>query len=227
MKLYTARLSLFARKIEIALGEKGLAFERVMVPFTQEKGYSPKHPDVLAANPKGQVPVLIDGDLTLYDSTVILEYLEDAWPTPALYPAAPKDRALCRQQELFADEILLAPVRDLMHRNGPRTADPDRRAAEDSAAIRAEGKIAELFAGLDRRLEGSDFFFDAFSAADIATFMTILYSERLAGPPLTDHPALAAWYDRLSRRPVISAIVAEIAEADRELSVPVERKVST
>ena len=64
MKLYSAPLSLFARKVEIALREKGLAFERVMVPFSQERGYAPKHPDVLAANPKGQVPVLVDGDLT-------------------------------------------------------------------------------------------------------------------------------------------------------------------
>ena len=53
MKLYSGPLSLFSRKVEIALGEKGLAFEREMVAFTQERGYQPKHPDVLAANPKG------------------------------------------------------------------------------------------------------------------------------------------------------------------------------
>ncbi|MGH6816633.1 MAG: glutathione S-transferase family protein, partial [Hyphomicrobiaceae bacterium] len=86
MKLYAGPLSLFSRKVEIALYEKGLSFERVPVPFSQTAGYSPKHPEVLAANPKGQVPVLVDGDLTLYDSTVILEYLEDAYPVPALYP---------------------------------------------------------------------------------------------------------------------------------------------
>ena len=73
VKLYSAPLSLFARKVEIALREKGLAFEQVMVPFSQERGYAPKHPDVLAANPKGQVPVLVDGALSLFDSTVILE----------------------------------------------------------------------------------------------------------------------------------------------------------
>ena len=67
MKLYSGPLSLFARKIEMALGEKGLAFEREMVPFSQAQGYQPKHPAVLAANPKRQVPVLIDGDLTLFE----------------------------------------------------------------------------------------------------------------------------------------------------------------
>ena len=92
MKLYSGPLSLFSRKAEIALNEKGIAFERVMVPFNQAQGYSPKHPAVLAANPKGQVPVLVDGDLTLFDSTLIFEYLEDAYPTPPLYPAEAKAR---------------------------------------------------------------------------------------------------------------------------------------
>src|SRR5213075_2845230 len=87
MLLYSGPLSLFSRKVEIALNEKGLPFERVMVPFTQAAGYAPKHPAVLAANPKAQVPVLVDGDLTLFDSTVIFEYLEDAYPVPPLYPA--------------------------------------------------------------------------------------------------------------------------------------------
>lgn len=68
MKLYSGPLSLFSRKVEIALREKGIAFEREMVPFSQAEGYSPKHPDVLATNPKGQVPVLVDGDLRLFDN---------------------------------------------------------------------------------------------------------------------------------------------------------------
>ena len=79
-------------------------FERIQVAFSQSTGYAPKHPVVLAANPKGQVPVLVDGDLTLFDSTVILEYLEDAYPTPPLYPAEAKARARCRLLELTADE---------------------------------------------------------------------------------------------------------------------------
>ena len=49
MKLYSGPLSLFSRKVEIALHEKGLAFEREMVPFSQAVGYAPKHPAVLAA----------------------------------------------------------------------------------------------------------------------------------------------------------------------------------
>src|SRR3546814_15390197 len=119
MKLYSGPLSLFARKVEIALGEKGLAFEREMVPFSQGEGYSPKHPAVLAANPTGQVPVLVDGDLTLFDSTVIFEYLAAAYPQPPLMPRPPSARAQCRLLELTADEILLRPFRARMSPNPP------------------------------------------------------------------------------------------------------------
>src|SRR5690349_9616112 len=107
MRLYSGPLSLFSRKVEIALYEKGLPFEQILVPFSQTRGYSPKHPDVLAANPKGQVPVFLDGDLTLYDSTVVLEYLEDSYPEPPLFPKAADQRARCRLLDLFADEIML------------------------------------------------------------------------------------------------------------------------
>ncbi|MGH7058302.1 MAG: glutathione S-transferase family protein, partial [Acetobacteraceae bacterium] len=142
MKLYSGPLSLFSRKVEIALGEKGLLFEREMVPFSQKKGYAPKLPAVLAANPKGQVPVLVDGELTLYDSTVIFEYLEDAYPTPPLYPRAPEARARCRQLELFADEVLWEPVSRLMYRTEPPGSDPVLRREQNTAAVNAEAAIA-------------------------------------------------------------------------------------
>ncbi len=74
IKLYAAPLSLFSRKVEIALGEKGLAFEREMVPFSQAEGYHPKHPFVAAHNPKGQVPVLVDAGVgTASDAAIAME----------------------------------------------------------------------------------------------------------------------------------------------------------
>jgi glutathione S-transferase len=221
MQLYSAALSLFSRKVEIALAEKGLAFERVMVPFTQTVGYSPKHPDVLAANPKGQVPVLIDGDLTLYDSTVILEYLEDAYPTPALYPGTPQARAQCRQWELFADEILLTPVRALMHRTGPRPADPQRWLDLETAAEVAKGQIAQHFTHINQQLTGKSFLCGSLSIADIALFTTVLYSQRLAGPSIKAHAALHAWYNGLLSRAAFARVVEEIRAADAALSAAV------
>lgn len=220
MKLYSGPLSLFSRKVEIALHEKGLSFERVLVPFSQAEGYSPKHPDVLAANPKGQVPVLVDGELTLFDSTVILEYLEDAYPDPPLYPSAPAERARCRLLDLFADEIMLVPLRDLMHRTGPRPADSARWAAAEARAKEAEAVIAGQLADLDGRLRDREHLCIAFSAADIAVFMAVLFCRRLGGPALDGFSSLAAWYARLMQRPAFDRVAREVAAADRELSVP-------
>ncbi len=222
MKLYSGPLSLFSRKVEIALYEKGLAFERIEVAFSQTKGYSPKHPDVLAINPKGQVPVLVDGDLSLYDSTVILEYLEDAYPEPALYPVASKDRARCRLLDVYGDEVMLAPLRFLMHRTEPRPDDLERWEAKELKAREAEPALAGHFAELERKLQGRDYLCGAFSAADIAVFMTVFWARRLGGPSLKGHDNLAAWYRRLSNRPAFVKVIAAIRTADQELSAPVE-----
>jgi glutathione S-transferase len=222
MKLYSGPVSLFSRKVEIALYEKGLAFERIGVAFSQTKGYAPRHPDVLAFNPKGQVPVLVDGGLSLYDSTVIIEYLEDAYPEPSLYPRDPQERARCRLLDLFADEVMLAPLRFLMHRTEPKPDDLDRWEAKELKAREAEPALAGHFAELDRQLQTRDYLCGAFSAADIAVFMTVFWTRRLAGPSLRGHDALAAWYERLIKRPAFAKVVAEILAADAELSAPVE-----
>lgn len=221
MKLYSAPLSLFSRKIEIALREKGLPFERIMVPFTQAAGYTPKHPAVLAANPKGQVPVLVDGDFAIFNSTVIAEYLEDAYPAPPLYPAGAKERARCRLLELFADEILLPPVRALMYRTVPPDPDRERQLAREAEGRRGEAAVLEQYSSLEARLGAQDYFCGTFSIADIGLFMTILFALRLKGPALGGHPRLAAWHARVGARPAAALAAAEIAAADRELSRPI------
>jgi glutathione S-transferase len=218
MKLYSGPLSLFSRKVEIALGEKGLPFEREMVPFSQDRGYQPKHPAVLAANPKGQVPVLVDGALTLFDSTVIFEYLEEAYPRPPLYPEGAPARARCRLLELTADEILLPVIRPLMHRSEPPNPDPARRRQQEAAAGEAQTALRRHYDALQTALGRQDFFCGRLSVADIALFMSILFVQRLKGPSLDSHPGLAAWYARLLARPAFAAVAAEVAAADRTLS---------
>jgi glutathione S-transferase len=218
MKLYSGPLSLFSRKVEMALHEKGIAFEREMVPFSQAQGYSPKHPAVLAANPKSQVPVLVDGDLTLFDSTLILEYLEDAYPIPALWPADPKARARGRLVELAADEILLPLVVKFMYRSEPPDADPERRRQREAEGVRAEAALLAHYERLGPLLRDRAYFTGEFSIADIAMFMSILFALRLKGPGLASVPPLQAWYARTGARPAVARVAAEIAAADRELS---------
>ena len=220
MKLYSGPLSLFSRKAEIALKEKGIAFERVMVAFTQAKGYSPVHPAVLAANPKKQVPVLVDGDLTLFDSTLIFEYLEDAYPNPPLYPAGAKARARCRLLELTADEILTPLAVRLGYRTEPQAGDAVRQAAREAEGRRADAAIADRFAKLADELGPRDYFCGDYTVADIAMFMAVLWTQRLGAPKLAAYPALARWFERVGSRPAPATAAAEIAAADRELSPP-------
>ncbi|MEQ8398666.1 glutathione S-transferase family protein [Thalassobaculum sp.] len=217
MKLYSAPLSLFARKVEIALAEKGLPFERELVPFSQAEGYSPKHPAVEAANPKKQVPVLVDGDLTLFDSTVIFEYLEDAYPEPPLMPRDPKARARCRLMELTADEILLRPLVKLMYRTEPVHPDLERREQQALEGEQAERELLDLYRMVASKHEGP-YLCGVFTTADIAMFMSVLYALRLGGPRLTSVPSLQAWHDAVGSRPAVAAVAAEVAEADRRLS---------
>ena len=112
--LYSGPLSMFGAKAQIAALEKGLRFDLVMVPFEFGPGYSPKHPEVLRINPKKQVPVLVDGELEIFDSTQIFEYLEDLQPDPPLWPRDLHARARARLLELNSDEVYFPHVIKLM-----------------------------------------------------------------------------------------------------------------
>ena len=97
IKLHAAYGSPFVRKALYVLAVKDLPFEHIQqMPFTGDAQY-------LKINPLGKIPSLQDGDLTLCDSTVICEYLDDSHPTPAVYPAGAADKARARWLEELAD----------------------------------------------------------------------------------------------------------------------------
>jgi glutathione S-transferase len=133
LRLYSGPLSMFGAKAQIAMLEKGLDFALVMVPFHMQRLYDPKHPDVLRINPKRQVPVLTDGDLEIFDSTQIFEYLEDAHPQPPLWPRDTKARARARLLELKSDEVYFPHIIRLMGLQ-ETPGDPAAIAARDAAA---------------------------------------------------------------------------------------------
>src|SRR5256885_9128856 len=85
-----------------------------MVPYESNAGYHPKHPEVVRINPKQQVPVLVHGDLEIFDSTQIFEYLEDLVPEPPLWPSGPQARARARLLEHQSDEVYFPHVIRLM-----------------------------------------------------------------------------------------------------------------
>src|SRR6202042_2274428 len=98
--VYEHPLSPYAQKVKIALDEKGVAYEAKM-PAAIGTGLVDS--DFLGANPRGEVPALLDGDFAVFDSTNILEDMEDKWPTPALLPKDPAARARARTIEEVMD----------------------------------------------------------------------------------------------------------------------------
>lgn len=90
-------LSPYVRKVLVCLEVKGLAYEiDHIVPFFGDDRFS-------RLSPLRRIPVMVDGDLVLSDSTAICEYIEDKQPDPALLPADIRDRARARWLEEFAD----------------------------------------------------------------------------------------------------------------------------
>ncbi len=202
MKIYSGALSMFGAKVEIAAREKGIAFDLEMVPFNMQTLYDPKHAEVLRINPKRQVPVLIDGALEIFDSTQIFEYLEDRWPTPALWPSAPEIRAQARLLELKSDEVYFPHVIRLMGLQ----ATP-----EEPAAIAARSAAAAYYQDMEALLADREFHAYSYSFADIAFYMAQLFGERM-GAPMTEKTAkLLQWRDRISARPAVRQVTGAMA----------------
>ncbi len=192
MKLYSGPLSMFGAKAEIALREKHIDFELEMVPFDRERGYAPKHPEVLRVNPKRQVPVLLDGSVEIFDSTQIFEYLEDLKPDPPLWPATPAQRALARRLEHSSDEVFFPHVIRLM---GLR-ADPDPMDAPEW--IQARLGIGSYYDQMEAALAGREFLAGDYSYADIAFYMAQFFAARHTVPMGAAHTQLLAWRRRVA-----------------------------
>jgi glutathione S-transferase len=198
MRLYSGPLSMFGAKAEIALREKGQNFELVMVPFIKGDRYEPKHPEVLRINPKRQVPVLIHGDVELFDSTQIFEYLEDAFPDPALWPREIKARAEARKLELIADDIVFMNIAKLFGLE---------ETPDDPVAVAARAKAHEHYAEMEARLKDRDYLAGAFSYADIGLFMAQFYGERKGAIMNDATPRLLEWRKRVLARPAVKTVI--------------------
>ncbi len=193
---------MFGAKVEIAAHEKGIDFELVMVPFSQQRGYEPRHPDVLRINPKRQVPVLIDGALEIVDSTQIFEYFEDLKPAPALWPAHLAARAVARQLEHGSDEVYFPHVVRLMGLEDT----PD-----DPAARAARAEAAQYYRRMEHVLADREFLAGTYSFADIAFYMAQLFGARKGAPMTEETPNLLAWRERMTARPAVRKVAGAMA----------------
>ena len=215
IKLYSGPLSMFGAKVEIALREKGADFALEMVSFSQQQGYSPRHPEVLRVNPKRQVPVLLDDGIELYDSTQIFEYCEDRWPVPALWPAGIPERARARQLEHASDEVFFPHVVKLM---GLR-ANPDPVDSPEWIAARAA--IESYYGKMDGLLGGRQYLAGPLSYADIAFYMAQFFAARHTVPMGEAHGNLLAWRRRMAARPTVRVVIDRMANYLRSIDYPV------
>lgn len=210
--LYSGPLSMYGAKCQIAAIEKGLPVQVVLVPFTQEHLYQPKHPEVLRINPKGQVPVLVHGDVEIFDSTQIFEYFEDLQPNPPLWPRFRVPRAKARMLELKADEVFFAQVIRLMGL---------QHCLSDPLAQQAIAALERYYGELENLLIDREYLADDYGYADIAFFMAQLFATRLGAPMSARTTRLLAWRARVARRTAVRAVIQQINETLAQQGLPV------
>jgi glutathione S-transferase/RNA polymerase-associated protein len=205
--LFDDVFSPYARKVRIALYEKNVPFERVRALHGDCN-----RTDFLHVNPRAEVPALVDGDFSLYDSTIICEYLEDQYPEPRFYPGDAKARAKCRLIEDLADTQLDAATYAVaiveLGRSEPHPAMHE-----------AAGRDVErLYTELEGLLGNATFFCGAYSLADIAVVPHVMAASFLgfAVDP-GRHPKLGDWFDRAQTRPAVVRDNADVFETFQRL----------
>jgi glutathione S-transferase len=181
--LYNAARCPYAARARIVLAEKGLEFETVEIDLSDRPAW------LYEKNPAGRVPVIEeDGGDPLPESAVIIEFLEERYPEPALLPADPADRAFVRLL-IFRDDELTSPYYAL-------------RRGEDGATEAFDAALGRFDALLAERpyLSGAEF-----GLADIALVPWFLRARDMLGVELDGYPSVSDWLARLEERPSIAA----------------------
>jgi glutathione S-transferase len=201
LTLYEHPLSPYAQKCKIVLLEKGVPYT-AKLPAGFGSG-TPGDADFVKGNPRHEVPMLVDGELRLFDSTIILEYLEDKFPAPPMLPADPAARARARVIEDVADTYYEAINWGLMELNFFRRAEGElAQTLRARAAEQTEGVRLWLTAKL-----GDAIWFtgESFGWADAALVPHVVNSA-IAGFGPAAGTSLAAWFQRCLARPSVTSV---------------------
>ena len=209
LKLFEHPLSPYARKLKLVVYEKGIPIQRIFVnPNARSDDAS--YQEFVLASPRLEVPVLVDGDVRIFDSTIALDYVEESWPRPAMMPDTPADRARIRMLEEMCDTQLEAINWGLMELHFFKRAGAEQT-AEMSA--RAGEQLRRIWRRLERELDGREFMNGArFGRGDAAVYPHLAASE-MFGQPLGDRfPRLSAWLARCRERASVQQEGRELAE---------------
>ncbi len=203
LKLYHFHGSPWCWKARIALTEKGIEHEAI-VPENREN-----NPEFRKLTPIGKVPVLVLEDGTsVYESTIINEYLEDRYPTPPLMPNDPADKARARMIEEIADAYLAPALRKVFLAQYRYEAGKIWRLPSIDTAAQEQGmsEAAKYLDYLDREAEGQEYFLTQFSLADIGLVPPLTRTARFLDVPLQQKwPNLASWVDCVLGRPSVTS----------------------
>jgi len=194
--------STHASKVKIILEEKRVPYRIENLP---PGNLWKKPPEMLARHPLGKVPYIEDGAHTIYDSTVIDEYLEERYPEPPLMPSSAVERARVRELEQFGDEAIL--VGNLPPIWMPYWSEPAKRDLDRMEKGR-EGLRSRDFPYLEKALaEGGDggYVCGKFSLAD-AAFMPLAMVLEVDKIPLGEFPRVERYLTKLRERPSYRAI---------------------
>lgn len=201
MKLIGSHGSPYVRKVRIVLAEKRIPYEFVLARPSEPASIVPEF------NPLGQIPVLVrDDGRPLYDSAVIVEYLDGLVSEPPLIPQAFADRIEVRRWEALGDGVAAATVAISHDYREPETQRKARTWYE-----KEERKITRALLTMATDLGDREYCYgERFTLADIATGYALGYLDRVL--PTIDwrslHPRLVRLADRLALRPSFATTVA-------------------
>ena len=186
----------FAWRVQLVLEEKGLPYEPVLLSFAKDEHKSPAH---LARHPHGKVPTLTDDGVSLYESSAIVEYLEERYGIPPLLPKDPAARAVVRIEELEAllyfNERFVAVARQVFFTPA---------AQRDAAAIEAgRGQVREELRRLEKRAASRGQYVNGELSRSDLTWIPFVEIAARAGVDLDpgETPWLVGWRSRMRARP--------------------------
>ena len=199
LKLYDYPDCPFCQKVRVVLTEKDLEYEKLFVDLRRSEQ---KTPEFLRLNPYGKVPVLVDDDEVIYDSTVINEYLEDEYPLPRLMPEDSQGRSRVRLLEDYCDNSFIPPTTLLLAQLRKPEGERDVARVEQ-----ARDELRRCLFHLRDKLEGNEFLVGKeFTLADASFAPRMIVLGRLG---FEFEPALApvqAWIDRIRQRPSVRGL---------------------
>ncbi len=207
IKLYDYLPCPYGQKVRIVLAEKALTYDLVSVDLVQHEN---RKPDFLRLSLFGRVPVLVDEETTIYDSTVINEYLEDEYPEPPLLPpvGASAMRSRARLFEDFADTSFTPQVGQLIAELAK--PEPERDA---NRLQRLHQSVERVLDYLNQQLAGNSFLAGDFSVADIGFAPRLLVLGEIGIDVMGNNRGnVDAWLKRILERPSIANLQGLAAE---------------